>query len=180
MAYWLNNFSDVPQVSGGFDPGTPMPQDRTALKTISETASPETTLLWLRAFAADLAVVGGPKTRAPFRTFHAPERFDKFARKVWSDGDDFIYLIPRRSRSLAQVVRRGDTAEIERYVSALEDDSLPKASFAWQGAHSAIVDAPVPPGDVLSIQITYNPGWRTTVNGSPRRIEKDGPGPDDP
>jgi hypothetical protein len=176
VAYWLNNFSDVPQVSGGFDPGTPNALDRMALKTISETGSPETTLLWLRAFAADLAVVGGPRTRAPFRTFHAPERFDKVARKVWSDGDDFIYLIPRRSRSLAQVVRRGDTAGMERYVAALEDDSLPKATFEWQSAHSAVVTALVPPADVLSIQITYHHGWHASVDGSSRRIEKDGLG----
>lgn len=176
VAYWLNNFTDVPQVSGGFDPGTPTPQDRIALKLISKTDSPETTLLWLRAFGADLAVVGGPATRAPFRTFTAPGRFDKFATKVWSDGDDFIYLIPRRSRSLAHVVRRGDTGDttgIERYVSALEDNSLPTATFAWQSAHSAVVSAEMPQGAVLSIQITFSPGWHATVNGSPRRIEKD-------
>jgi len=176
VAYWLNNFTDVQQVSGGFDPGTPMPEDRTALKLISKTDSPETTLLWLRAFGADLAVVGGPRTRAPFRTFNAPGRFDKIATKVWSDGDDFIYLIPRRSRSLAQVVRRGDTGNIERYVPALEDNSLPKARFAWQSAHSAVVGVELPPGAVLSIQITWNPGWHASVNGSPRRIEKDGLG----
>ncbi len=176
VAYWLNNFSDVPQVSGGFDPGTPNPIDRMALRTISETDNAETTLLWLRAFGADLAVVGGPHTRAPFRTFHAPERFDKFARKIWSDGDDFVYLIPRRSRSLAQVIRRGDTAGIERYVSALEDNSLPIASFAWQSAHSALVTAPLLPGDILSIQISYHPGWHATVAGSFRQIEKDGLG----
>jgi hypothetical protein len=173
VAYWLNNFTDVAQVSGGFDPGTPTPQDRTALKLISKTDSPETTLLWLRAFGADLAVVGGPRTRAPFRTFTAPGRFDKFATKVWSDGDDFIYLIPRRSRSLAQVVRRGDTAGTERYVSALEDNSLPTATFSWQSAHSAVISAEMPQGTVLSIQITFSPGWHASVNGSPRRIEKD-------
>jgi hypothetical protein len=176
VAYWLNNFTDVPQVSGGFDPGTPTPQDRTALKLISKTDSPETTLLWLRAFGADLAVVGGPRTRAPFRTFSDPGRFDEIATKVSSDGDDFIYLIPRRSRSLAHVVRRGDTAGIERYVSALEDNSLPTATFAWQSAHSAMVGAEIPQGGILSIQITFSPGWHASVNGSSRHIEKDGLG----
>jgi len=176
VAYWLNAFSDVPQASGGFEFGTPTPQDRTALKIVSETDSPETTLLWLRALGADLAVVGGPHTRASFRVFSNPRRFDQFAKKIWSDGDDFIYLIPRRSRSLAHVVRHGDTTEITRYVSALEDASLPAASFSWHTNDSAIVSADVPPGDVLSIQITYSPGWHATVNGSPQRIEKDGLG----
>jgi hypothetical protein len=73
-------------------------------------------------------------------------------------------------------VRRGDTAGIERYVAALEDNSLPTASFAWQSPHSALITAPVPPGDVLSIQITYNPGWHARVSGSSTRIEKDGLG----
>jgi hypothetical protein len=173
VAYWLNNFSDVPQASGGFGPGTPTPQDRTALQIISETNSAAATLLWLRALGVDLAVVGGPKTRAPFRAFNDPDKFDRFAQKVWSDGDDFIYLVPRRSRSLAQVVRRGDTTEISRYVSALEDISLPTASFSWQTSHSAVVSADVPPGDVIALQITYNPGWHAAVNGLPLRVEKD-------
>ena len=121
VAYWLNNFSDVPQASGGFEPGTPTSQDATALKVLSTTSSAETTLLWLRALGADLAVVGGPKTRAPFRVFSNPERFDRVGQKVWSDGDDFIYLIPRRSRSLAHVLRREDTTDIHRYVAAQED-----------------------------------------------------------
>ena len=173
VAYWLNNFSDVPQASGGFEFGTPNSQDRTALKIISETDSPETTLLWLRALGVDLAIVGGPNTRAPFRLFSYPRRFDQFAKKMWSDGDDSIYLIPRRSRSLAHVVRPGDASEITRYVAALEDASLPVASLTWQTNHSAVVTADVPPGDVLSIQITYHPGWHATINGSPRRIEQD-------
>ena len=176
VAYWLNNFSDVPQASGGFEFGTPTAQDRTALKIVSETDSPETTLLWLRALGVDLAVVGGPKTQAPFRVFHHPQRFDRMAQRVWSDGDDFIYLIPRRSRSLAHVVRRGDTTGIRPYVLALEDSSLPAASFSWRSRHSAVVTADVPPGDVVSVQVTYHPGWRAAVNGLPLRVEKDGLG----
>jgi hypothetical protein len=173
VAYWLNNFSDQPQSSGGFEFGTPTAQDRMALKIVSETASPETTLLWLRALGADLAVVGGPKTQAPFRVFRNPQRFDRFAQKVFSDGDDFVYLIPRRSRSLAHVVRRGDTTEMQRYVTALEDTSLPMASLTWQNNHSALVTADVPSGDLISVQITYHRGWHAAVNGSPRQVEKD-------
>lgn len=176
VAYWLNNFSDQPQSSGGFEFGTPNAQDRTALKIVSETASPETTLLWLRALGADLAVVGGPRTQAPFRMFSHPERFDRFAEKVFSDGDDFVYLIPRRSRSLAHIVRRGDTDGMERYVSALEDTSLPLASLAWRDNHSALVTADIPYSDLLSVQITYHRGWHAAVRGSPRRVEKDAMG----
>lgn len=173
VAYWLNNFSDQPQASGGFEFGTPTPQDRMALKIISETGDAGTTLLWLRALGNDIAVVGGPHSQAPYRTFSHPERFDRFATKLWSDGDDAIYLIPRRSRSLAHVVRPGDTTELTRYVSALEDASLPAASFSWLTNDSAAVTANVPPGDVLSLQITYHPGWHAVVNGSPRPVRKD-------
>lgn len=176
VSYWLNNYADVPQVSGGFDPGTPTEVNRVALKTIEQTDNPAATLLWLRAFGADLAVVGGPHTRAPFNVYRAPEKFDQIAQKVWSDGDDFIYLIPRRSRSLAQVVRQGDTGDIGRYVAALEDPSLPTAAFAWRDGHSAVVSGTIPRSDVLSIQVTYNPGWHATVDGSPRRITKDAMG----
>jgi hypothetical protein len=176
VAYWLNNFSDLQQITGGFEHATPNPANRDATSAITfEGAS--TSLLWLRALGADIAVVGGPKTRAPFRMIQDPAKFDAFAQKIWSDGDDFIYLIPRRSRSLAHVVRRQDLAAGEatlpRYVAALEDPSLPTAAFHWRDSHSALIDADVPAGDVLSVQINYHPGWHAAVNGSPRPIEKD-------
>jgi hypothetical protein len=180
VSYWLNNFSDLQQVTGGFEHATPNPQNRDAIKAITF-EGPAPALLWLRALGADIAVVGGPKTRAPFRTIADPAKFDTFARKIWNEGDDSIYLIPRRSRSLAHVVRRADLAvhaetDLQRYVSALEDASLPVAVFTWQNPHTALVSVGVPPGDVLSVQINYDPGWHATVNGSPRRIEPDGLG----
>src|SRR5262249_23711018 len=42
--------------------------------------------------------------------------------------------------------------------------------------HTAQITGEVSPNQLLSVQVNYHPGWRAEVNGSPRRISKDGLG----
>lgn len=43
----------------------------------------------------------------------------------------------------------------------------------WRSRHSAIVSASIEPGQVLSVQISYHPGWSATVAGAPVRVYGD-------
>lgn len=172
VSYWLNAFSNLQQVAGGFEHATPHEQNRHAIQSITD-EGPAETLLWLRAMGADLAVVGGPGTRAPFRRIQNPEKFDIIGEKVWSEGDDAIYRIPRRSHSLAHVVERSDLGDVARYVTALENPSLPVASFNWRNAHQASIRAELKPAQMLSVQVNFHPGWQAKVAGRSIRIERD-------
>jgi len=61
-------------------------------------------------------------------------------------------------------------------VAALEDPKLPEASIEWIDLDHAAIRAQVSPGRVLSVQVSYDPGWRATVNGNDQPIERDGLG----
>ena len=181
VSYWLNAFGDQQQVAGGFEHATPHRQNRRAVEEITHARTGEKGLIWLSAMGADLIVAGGPLTRAPFRRIEHPEKYQEVAEKVWSEGDDAIYRIPRRSRSLAHVVRRSDVLNlaedrVEQFVAALEDRSLPLASFTWKNPHLAWIEAEMEPQQGLSVQVNFHSGWRASVDGRELAIERDGLG----
>jgi len=106
---------------------------------------------------------------------------------LWREGDDTIYRVPQRSLSLAHVIPASAVAQrtpkhgldvdpLIPYVAALEDAALPEAELRWRDLHSGVIRAPVRPGQVISVQITYDPGWHASVRGSPRPVDRDGLG----
>jgi len=50
------------------------------------------------------------------------------------------------------------------------------ATFEWRGPNAAAIRTHLQPGDVVTVQVTYDRGWSAFVNGAPRAIERDGPG----
>jgi hypothetical protein len=189
IRFFLNAFTDVPQFAGGFDPGTVNPLWAHASYQIlsGENASSqegEIAILWLRAFGVDAVAVSGPKSREAYRDYRNARKFDGLLPEAWRDGDDVIYRVPRRSTGLAHVVRRGDLAArkpengidiepVRPYVAALEDTSLPLATFSWRSRREAVITAPMEQAEILSVQISYHPGWKASAGGQPRRVYGD-------
>ena len=52
-----------------------------------------------------------------------------------------------------------------RYVSALDRVGSPPTSFRWISPHQARIDTNIRTGQVLSVQITYDPAWQAIVDG---------------
>ena len=50
------------------------------------------------------------------------------------------------------------------------------ANFAWTDSTHARADAIVQPGQVVAIQVTYDPRWTATANGRSISVERDGIG----
>ncbi|MDQ2898674.1 MAG: hypothetical protein M3Y07_02610, partial [Acidobacteriota bacterium] len=181
-SYWMNAFTDTPQLGGGFDQGVVNPQDRVAQYIVlsGENAGErdaEISILWMRAFGIQAVAVGAE----PFRN---PRKFDGILPLLWREGAAGIYRVPQRSASLAHVVRREDlvsrapihgldVSEIRKYDAALDDPTLPAAEFRWTSRHSAEITASMLPGQLLSVQESYHFGWRAAVNGSTRTIISD-------
>jgi len=185
-AFFLNAFTSTPQLGGGFELGTPNWTNRIALYA-ARSGDGEMSTLWLKAFGVRAAAVGGPLSGAHYKGFDDPHKFVGLLPEAWRDGDDYIYYVPARSDSLAHVVRSGDLvvrppingldlAEVRRYVAALEDPDLPLAEMHWTSRHSARITAPLQSGQLVSVQVTYHPGWRAEVNGSRRPVRADGIG----
>jgi len=187
--FFMNAFTDIPQMGGGFDPGVINP----VLSSVSyqilsgENAGPregEIAALWLKAFGVDAISVSGPNSREAYRDYRNPRKFEGVLPEAWRDADDVIYSVPRRSASLVHVIRPADLVQrapvhgldvepIRGYVAALEDSSLPLATFEWRNHHSATITAPLEKDQVLSVQVSYHHGWRASVDGQPRRVYGD-------
>lgn len=189
VGFFLNVFTDVPQFAGGVDQSVanPLWTDVNYQVLSGENAGAgegEVALLWLKAFGVSAVGVSGPGSAEFFKPFRNPRKFEGLLPVLWRDGADVIYAIPRRSDSLAHVIRPEDlpprapeggldVEPVRHYVAALEDPALPAASMSWTAPDRAVIRAQVERGQLLSIQVTHDPGWKATVNGQPRPVMRD-------
>jgi hypothetical protein len=174
----MNAFSDTPMLTGGFDNGirnTFLPEVNYQIYAGDRR---EIMLDWLKAFGCDVVVGGGPESREVFHPYAHPERFAGM-QEVWREGGDAIYAVPRARHSLAHAVRAADlvpqrppayySAPLAHYLAALDDPTLPAAGFRWLSPADAEITADLRPEHLLSVQVTWDPGWHAQVNGEERR-----------
>lgn len=188
VSFWLNAFSDVPQLDGGFDQGiVNRNHNGIAFQLMSAhgagSQAPEIDTVWFRAYGAQAVGVGSRQSREHFKPFQHPEIFSGAFPEAWRYGDDAVYWVPGRNPSLAYVIARTsevkdppihglDISQAKPYVEALTTP----ADFRWTSRHSAEIHATLQPDQVVSVQITYHPGWRALANGNPCPVSTDGLG----
>jgi hypothetical protein len=177
--FWLNAFADNPQLSGGFDQGRPSREiiDVTyAVPKVPGKGAEAVALL--EAYGVRAVAVGGPKSRNVYRDYEDPQKFNGILPERWRDGDDVIYEVPGDG-SLVHVVPAADlvttglpdSPAIKRFAAALEQS--PPTALKWSGTDRAAIQTRVPANHVVSLQITWDPGWRATVNGESLPVERD-------
>ena len=192
IAQWANAFTETLQFSGGEGMAAYSQRQQRAMtaiyqggKTPAEDA--RVALAWLKAYGVAAVVVSGPLSRETWKPFAHPLKFDGVLPVVWSDDGVTAYRVPQRTLSLAHVVpenalvtqmpgHAADTAPLDRYNAALDDPALPESALEWQGRNRIRIRALPAPGQVVSIQISYHPGWHATLNGRPAEIRADGLG----
>ena len=184
---WFNVFSGNPQLSGGGDPFSPNWMLEIAVYALYVTEDAKTSITWLKAYGCQAITVPGPNSREFYHPYTKPHKFDGVLPALWHEEDDTIYAVPQRSNSLAHVVPDAavigrapihglDTADVERFVAALDDPTLPIADFHWKDTEHARISTSVQAGQSVAVQITYDPGWFAEANGKPARITRDGIG----
>jgi hypothetical protein len=188
-AFWLNAFTDTPQVAGCCDQNQAMPAIPATVWLVRNGVKPDDTargIMWLQALGAHAIVVNGPDSADFYKDFLAPERFDGLLPVLHRERGDTIYAIPQRGESLAHIVRPEEVtpagtapgsadAAAARYVAAIEDPARPIAQCDWNGS-SAHIRMHLEPGDLVSVQAAYFDGWKAFVQGHPRAISADGLG----
>jgi len=185
---WLNAFVDIPQMGSGhqpFDPNFDVDAEAgfviyTGMNAGARDA--EISILWLKAFGCHAVHVA--RSRLYLDVFWNPHKFDGVLPLLWREGGHSIYGVPQRTKSLAHVVPESalvkrrpvnglDIDEVARYVAALDDRSLPADEMRWTSPDRGHIDTTLHPGQVLSVQSAYNPGWIALANGKPARVTKD-------
>jgi hypothetical protein len=182
VGFWMQAFSDTPMLTGGFDNGERNTFLPDVIYQIYAGDRQDTMLAWLKAFGIGAIVGDGPKSREVYHPYAHPEKFDGLP-EIWRDGPEVIYAVPRRRTSLAHAMLPSDLPlerppayypkPLDRYLAALDDPALPDASFTWRGPSAASIAGTFTPEQVLSVQVTFDKGWRASVGGEPRPIVQD-------
>ena len=189
---WTDAFTNIEQFAGGswsvaYNPVQQRANDGIYNGGDTPGQDARVAITWLKAYGTGAIAVSGPNSQELWKGFGHPKKFDGVLPALWSVDDVTIYRVPLRSDSLAHVVpesalvRRApsgprDTGDVEKYVAALEDRSLPVAQSRWEGGNRMHISTVAWPGQAISVQITHHPGWHAKANGISRPIQADGLG----
>ena len=186
LRFRLNSWFDIQQVGGGFETGlrNRVPVDLAwgirAAANLWPGHEAEDTLAKLKALGAEYVVVHGPKSQEYYRDFVRPERMAAALQPLYHTADDTIYALP--PRRLAYLVRpeeipHSDVREhhdaLTRYIAAIEDPSRPALHSQWIGAGTLAMTGAAPSGDLVTVQVNADPGWRATQDGHDIAITQD-------
>jgi hypothetical protein len=182
IGYWLNAFSDAPQLTGGFDNGIRNPTVPAVIFHVYAGDKQQFMVDLLRSYGCDAMIGGGAGSAEVYRPISHPDKL-RGLTELWRDGDDVIYDIPRRSRSLAHAMRPDDLVRhplsshgftaLDPYLEALDSPRYPVARFRWRAPSAATVTANMQPDQILSVQIAWDKGWNASVDGRPVSISSD-------
>jgi hypothetical protein len=187
---WLFNlFADNPQMSGGHEPSAPNFIQSVAVYTISSGANAgeqdaPISILWLKAFGCGAIVVPGANSKDYFHAVANPGKFDGRLPLLWREEGDSIYRVPLQSTSLAHVIPRSalvdrrpinglDVTPLGPYIAALENPAMPAAHLNWENPDHGKILANMTPSDVISVQVTADPGWRARIGDRPVPLKAD-------
>lgn len=94
-AFWLNSFSDIPQVRGGKDEASIHPTWRQAVWEIREGTDSEKSEEWLKELGVSYLVVHTQESEELYHDFTYLDKFEaaKSLKKVFSDRGDIIYQV---------------------------------------------------------------------------------------
>jgi hypothetical protein len=189
--FWFNLFADNPQLSAAHE-GAANWVERVAVFTIYSGMNAgdrdgPISVLWLKAFGCGAITVPGPTSKESTHAILNPAKFDGLLPLVWRENGDSVYRVPLRSTSLAHVVPSAavvaarpmhglDVGPLSRYVAALDDPAIPPAPLTWRNPESGQIAAQLAPGQVVTVQVTYDVGWRARVGGKDVPIREDGLG----
>jgi hypothetical protein len=192
IQFWLNAFATNPQMTGCCDQSVLNHENMiagyvTSAGYQSDAESADYSILWMKAYAVGAVSIGGPQSRESYRQYPFKYRYHGRLPLLWARGDDYIFGVPERVRGLARVVGTRDlvlhppasgidAVELRKFVSALDNPSLPVASWHWNDVNSASIDASIAPDQVIAVALNYHPGWSASVAGKRVRLRPDGMG----
>ena len=188
-AFWLNAFSDSPQLTGCCDQsmGNRFVENIPYLVNISSTPTQyELTRKWLQAYGVRAIIANTPSSTEEYRDFHNAEKFDGILPILHREAGDIIYGVPARSPGIAHAILQNEAIsavptvledpQLDRYLSGIEHADRPEVKAEWMANSKIRLTGNLAPEHLISVQVAYARGWRATVNQQPRNISTDGLG----
>jgi hypothetical protein len=186
VRFWYNTWHDLAQMDGGSDQGIVNPFVMTAQYQILYGESVEPAIHWMQSFGIDAAIVHERKADVLYNDYTFPEKFAGVLPVLYDDRKgNLIYAVPRRFPGLARVVEKAkveslrpvqsqeDHENIRAYAQVVEQGPDSPASTAWEGTDVLRLRARLNTGELLSVLVSYDPGWRAYSDGRALRVRRD-------
>jgi hypothetical protein len=186
VRFWFDTWHDLAQVGGGSEQGILNQTSMLAQWEVGAAPDPRASVLWLRAFGADLIYVNDKQSQEPYHDYPFPEKFSGVLPVAFADGQgNRIYQVSRKYPGIGHVIRRAeilalkparnpsDIENLQPYVDAIEKGPDAPASVVWEGADALNIHSRFSEGESLLLQISYDPNWKAEANGKPLPIRKD-------
>jgi hypothetical protein len=181
--FWLDLFSDVPQVRGGLDQSATNPWWAHATYQINTGEDGSLAILWLQAFNVRYILVNYPESSDPFHDYSHPQKFEGLLEPVYSKVGDVIFEVPLASSSLARAVDGEEMHTLPPIRDALDEGSLRSylqavergrdISYSVRDVGELSIEADLAPGEALLVKMTFDRGWRAYADSVPATVESD-------
>ncbi len=186
VRFWYDAWFDLAQLGGGSDQGLLNPLVIPAQLEALYAESVEPTIQWLQCLGVDAAIVHEERSEEIHHDYKFPRKFAGVLPVLYDDHHgNVIYQVPRRFPGLARVVeearvnslrpiRKSDDLEnIRAYSDTVEKGPDSPATTAWEGTDGMRVSATLRAGEILLVQVSYDPAWRAYSGDRPLVIRKD-------
>lgn len=190
-SFWLNSFTDTPQLVGCCDQGLAMPVLTYVPFIINSMPRPEDTLVarsWMQALGVHAIVANGAASTDEYKDIQAPERYRAVLPLLHEENGDAIYQVLPADASMAHVLRPGEQVRVRpasekipdadaiRYAQAVTDDGRQRAEARWIRNDVVRIRANLAADDLVSVQMAYFRGWKAEVAGRTIPVDRDGLG----
>ncbi len=141
--------------------------------------------MWAKAFNLGYIVVNYPDSKNAYKDFIYPSKFEGKLEERYNQDGDRIYKVPLKNPELAQLVDKEkflnlkvpfngiDKDNIKAYSDLVNDNATPITSFNRVNNDQMIIKANLENNKILSIQETYDAGWRVYINNKKIKTKKD-------
>jgi len=184
--FWLNVFSDVPQIRGGYDVGAVNPWWDHVVYQINNGTDGELAVMWARALNLRYLVVNFPDSEAAYKDFVYPHKFDGLLPERFSYGGDTVYEVPAdspepvlvvgvsRFQALPPIENVLDRDGLGAYVQAVESsDGVNTSNLRVDGPDRMTITADLAAGEGLLVRTTYDRGWTARTEGTRVDVSQD-------
>src|SRR5487761_73559 len=186
QAFWLNVFSNVPQLRGGSDQAAVnIKWWQPVTYLILGGSDANLSIQWLKALNVQYVVVDFPSAPLPYHDYLNASEFQGLLPLRYASNGTYIYEIPVANPELATVVGTAalesigpvsslfDVGGLSSYVKALSQAPYPVEIYSPNPDTVVIGTFLQNSSQGIVVKINFNQAWHATLNGHAISIEPD-------